>query len=173
MMTRIGRFNFYLLAVWATALLAAGCDTFSKKGKYEESSLRLHLEVNAAGGTQGTNVLIGRTSPFSLSVDRQPFLSEFHMESAKVVDLLGGFSIAIQFNPEGTILLEQYTTEYRGRHAAVLAEFGVMRWIAAPVMQNRITSGQFLFTPDTTREEAERIVRGLNRVAELVREGRK
>jgi hypothetical protein len=33
--------------------------------------------------------------------------------------------------------------------------------------------GKFLFTPDTTREEAERIVSGVNRVAFLVKKGRK
>ena len=177
MITRPGRFNLYLLALLAAlpaaALLLAGCDTFTKKGKAEEVSLRLHLEVNAAGGTQGTNVLVGRSSPFPVTVDRQPFLSEFNMESAKVVDALGGFSIAIQYSTEGTMLLEQYTTAYRGRHVAILAEFGELRWIAAPIMQNRIANGQFVFTPDATREEAEKIVRGLNRVAELVRKGRK
>ena len=173
MLIRPGRFNLYLLALLTASLFVAGCDTIQKKGKAEEASLRLHLEVNAAGGAQGTNVLVGRSSPFPVTVDRQPFLSEFNMEWAKVMDTLGGFSIVLQFNAEGTILLEQYTTEYRGRHTAILAEFGVMRWIAAPVMQNRIANGQFVFTPDTTREEAEKIVRGLNRVAELVRKGRK
>ncbi len=173
MLTRPGGFNLYLLAILAAALLAAGCDTFTKKGKAEEAALRLHLEINAAGGAQGTNVLVNRSSPFLVTVDRQPFLSELNIESARVVDTLGGFSIAIQFNTEGTILLEQYTITYRGRHAAVLAEFGQLRWIAAPVMQKGITNGQFIFTPDTTREEAEKIVRGLNRVAELVRKGRK
>lgn len=172
MLIRPGRFNLYLLGLLAMALFA-GCDTLRKKGKAEEASLRLHLEVNAAGGAQGTNVLVGRSSPFGVRVDRQPFLSEFNLEWAKVMDTLGGFSIVLQFNAEGTILLEQYTTAYRGRHAAILAEFGEMRWIAAPVMQNRIANGQFSFTPDTTHEEAEKIVRGLNRVAELVRKGRR
>ncbi|MEY2411197.1 MAG: hypothetical protein QOF48_3867 [Verrucomicrobiota bacterium] len=167
------RINLYLIALLAAGLLGAGCDTLQKKGKAEEASLRLHLEVNAAGGAQGTNVVVGRSSPFPLNIDREPFLSEFNMESAKVIDALGGFSILIQFNAEGTILLEQYTTNYRGRHAAILAEFGQVRWIAAPVMQHRITNGQFVFTPDATREEADKIVRGLNRVAELVRKGRK
>jgi hypothetical protein len=42
------------------------------------------------------------------------------------------------------------------------------RWIAAPKMQYRITNGLFVFTPDTTHEEAERIVRGLNNVAKKI-----
>lgn len=173
MILRIFGFNLYLLAAIPMAMLVAGCDTFQKKGKAEEASLRFHLEVNAAGGGQGTNVFIGQTSPFAVTVDRTPFLSEFDMEWAKVGDAIGGFAMIIQFSAEGTMLLEQYTTVYRGRHVGILAEFGQFRWIAAPVMHNRIANGQFIFTPDTTREEAEKIARGLNRVAELVRKGRK
>src|SRR5437868_9243195 len=171
MIHRTSRFNLYLLVMMVLTIVGAGCSSLDKKKeKLEQSSLRLHLEVN---GNQGTNVLIGTTSPFQLTVDRTPFLSEFNMEWAKVVDVIGGFSIAIQFNDQGTILLEQYTTAYRGRHVGIFAEFGQLRWIAAPVMQNRIVNGQLVFTPDTTREEANRIVRGLNRVADLVRKGRK
>jgi hypothetical protein len=48
-----------------------------------------------------------------------------------------------------------------------------MRWVAAPTMTERIADGRLVFAPDATREEAERIVHGLNRVAELTRKGRK
>lgn len=171
MQRRPGRFNFYLLAAaLALAAAAAGCASWGNKEKYREASVRLHLEVNAA---QGTNVWVGRSAPFPVSVDRQPFLTEFNVEKASVADSLGGFVIVLQFNAEGTLLLEQYTTAYRGKRAGILAEFGEFRWLAAPVMQGRIVNGQFVFTPDATRAEAERIVQGVNRVAELVRKGRK
>ena len=39
------------------------------------------------------------------------------------------------------------------------------RWLAAPRISQRIKDGVLVFTPDATREEAERIVRGLNNVA--------
>jgi hypothetical protein len=48
-----------------------------------------------------------------------------------------------------------------------------MRWLAAPRITGRIADGRLEFTPDATRDEAERIVHGLNRVAELVAKGRK
>ena len=35
------------------------------------------------------------------------------------------------------------------------------RWLAAPVFTKRITDGVLVFTPDCTREEADRIVKGL------------
>lgn len=171
MLTAKPRFNFYLCAV--LALVAGGCATGAGKEKNREASLRFHLEVNAVPGGQGTNVVLGRSAPFTITVDLQPFLSEFLIEKATVVDTLGGFAISVQFNQQGAILLEQYTTAYKGRRAGILGEFGEVRWLAAPVMQSRIASGQFVFTPDATRVEAERIVSGVNRVAELVRKGRK
>jgi hypothetical protein len=38
------------------------------------------------------------------------------------------------------------------------------RFLGAPLITKRITDGVFVFTPDATREEAERIVAGLNNV---------
>src|SRR4051812_27632936 len=104
MMNRARRFNLYFLVAFCAALLITGCNSMQKKGKAEEASLRLHLEINSAGGAQGTNVIIGRTATFAVNVDREPFLSEFNMEWAKVEETLGGFSIVIQFNATGTIL---------------------------------------------------------------------
>ena len=46
--------------------------------------------------------------------------------------------------------------------------FGELRWLAAPILQQRIRDGLLVFTPDATREEAERIVRGLKNVAKTV-----
>jgi preprotein translocase subunit SecD len=82
---------------------------------------------------------------------------------------MGGFEISLQFNREGTWLLEQYSSANRGRKIAVFCEFGVElkehRWLAAPVVSKRISDGLLVFTPDASREEAEEIVRGLNNVA--------
>lgn len=177
MMIRVLRFNTYLLLVLAM-IAGAGCksgrtkdpDKYSKK---DEASLRVYLEVNADGTENNGLITVGRSNPFELNVEKHPFLTEFQIEKAAVVDSIGGYSISVQFNKQGTFLLEQYTAAYKGRHMAVAAEFGRMRWIAAPVITQRLGEGLFVFTPDTTREEAERIVSGLNRVATLVKKGRK
>lgn len=165
-------FNTYLLA-GLLAVLAGGCAAPSKEDKKVVSAMRLHLEVNPSPAGQSTRVNIGRSDPLAVTVDTQSFLNELHVEKASVLDVLGGFSIALQFNSDGAILLEQYTGAYNGRRMAIAAEFGEFRWIAAPVIRQRLAAGQLVFTPDLTREEAERLVRGLNRVAELVRKGRK
>jgi len=166
-------FNFYLLAGLCAALLTGGCAVAGNKGKRQQAAIRFHLELSAAERIQSTNVFVGRSSPFRVNVDRQFFLSELHVERAGVVEGADGFSVALQFNADGTHLLEQYTTLYRGRRVGILAEFGGVRWIAAPIMRTRVSHGQFVFTPDMTREEAGRLASGLNRVAYLVRKGRR
>ena len=74
-------------------------------------------------------------------------------------------SIFVQFDRRGTWLLEQYTTANRGRRIAIMSQFGQVRWLAAPKISKPITDGTLVFTPDATREEADRIVRGLTNVA--------
>jgi preprotein translocase subunit SecD len=177
MMIRVFWFNTYLLAIGALAL-AAGCRSDApsgkpKYGKNDHSSLRLFLEVNQDGSDRTETVTIGRERPFPVHVEKQPFLTEVNIEKSSIVEALGGFSIAVQFDKEGGWLLEQYTTGHKGRRLAVAAEFGQMRWLAAPRITGRIADGRLEFTPDATRDEAERIVHGLNRVAELVAKGRK
>ena len=171
MLTRVLRFNTYLLAVLA---VSAGCQTDKNKdeekdkeksGKKGEASLRVHLEVNPDGSDRSGPVSIGRKQPFQLNVEKTAFLNEFQIEKASVVDTFGGFSISVQFDKVGGWLLEQYTTANKGKHLAISAEFGEMRWLAAPKITQRLGEGRLVFTPDATREEAERIVDGVNRVA--------
>lgn len=177
MLIRVLRFNTYLLLVLMIGI-ACGCKSSKPKDpdkytKKDEASLRLYLEVNPDGSENNGLISVGRQSPFELNVQKTPFVTEFQIEKAAVVEVLGGYSISVQYNKQGSMLLEQYTTGSKGKHLAISAEFGQMRWIAAPVITQRIGDGLLVFTPDTSREEAARIVSGLNRVAELVRKGRK
>lgn len=172
-MIRVLRFNIYLLPLLAAGLVA-GCKSSSKDySKRDEASLRLYLEVNSDGSDRNEPVLIGRERPFQLNVEKKTFLTEFNIERAAVVDAVGGFSISVQYDKQGTWLLEQYTTAHKGKHIAIAAEFGQMRWLAAPVISRRIADGLLVFTPDATRAESDRLVSGLNRIAELTRKGRR
>jgi hypothetical protein len=169
MLIRVLRFNTYLLLALVLAL-GAGCQSGkpTKGGKNEEASLRLHLEVNPDGSDSSGPVSIGREHPLLLNIEKTAFVTEFQIEQASVVDSLGGYSIAIQFNKQGALLLEMQTTAHKGKHLAISAEFGEMRWLAAPLITRRLADGKLVFTPDATRAEAERIVNGLNRLAERV-----
>lgn len=164
-------FNIYLCLALVAPLLA-GCRT-SKSEKKQEASLRFHLETNLDGTDRSQTVAVGRSSPFALAIETRSFLTEFNIEHAAVVIAPGGFALSIQFDREGAWILEQYSTAHKGKRTAIVAEFGELRWIAAPILRDRITNGLFVFTPDTTQAEAEKIARGVNRVAELVRKGRK
>jgi preprotein translocase subunit SecD len=168
-------FNTYL--AWSLAALLGltamtGCSLFRPEKK-PEASLRFHLESNLDGTERTQPIAVGRTAPFAMTVETRAFLSEFNIDQATVVDAPGGFVLSVQFNHEGAWILEQYSTAHKGKRVAIAAEFGELRWIASPIMRDRISNGLLVFTPDTTREEADKIASGVNRVAELVRKGRK
>ena len=101
------------------------------------------------------------------------FLTEEQVKSAKVVDTIGGFVVQIQFDRQGSMLLEQYTGGNVGKHITLFAAFGEKankpaphtRWLAAPLITRRISDGLLTFTPDATREEAELLVAGLENMA--------
>jgi hypothetical protein len=158
MMTRLSRFNTY----FALVLLAAGSGCESPFKEKPVSAIRLHLEVNPDGTGRSKPVAIYRAKPSYVNVENEPILAEVDLTEATVVDTLGGFAIRLAFNQHGTHLLDQCSAAYRGQRLAIFSSFGEARWLGAPQLSRHITDGVFLFTPDATREEAERIVLGLN-----------
>lgn len=165
MAARLFRFNAYLLFA---ALFCVGCETFRKK---EASTIRFHLEVNEDASRRSSPVPVYRANPMTVNVQNSPFLSEAHVSKASVVDAMGAFQIMIQFDRRGTWILEQYTTANKGKHIAIFSQFGQARWLAAPEITKRIADGVLVFTPDATREESERLVKGLNNVAKVAQKG--
>jgi hypothetical protein len=171
MKSRFLRFNTYLALVllvfgWGCKSTDKGDKSEEKKsGKKEATTLSFHIEENSDGSQRNSAVKIGREQPFNVNVHKTPFLTELNVQTASVVDVMGGFQIMIQFDRQGTWLLEQYSVAARGKRVAIFSQFGEVRWLAAPVLARRISDGLFVFTPDATREEADRIVRGLTTVA--------
>ncbi|MHB8522186.1 MAG: hypothetical protein ACYDH9_15705 [Limisphaerales bacterium] len=166
---RWAAFNIYLLLLlWA---VGAGCETTGDKTKEkkpgkEASTLLLHLEVNPDGTGQNGPVPILRDNPVMVNVIKVPFVESSSVDHASVIDQPGGsFAIKIQFDQHGRWLLENITASYPNQRIAIFSQFGEARWLAAPLITHRITDGILVFTPDATREEAERIVRGLNNLA--------
>ncbi len=166
------RFNIYL-ALGLAALVVCGCQSSAeRKARRQLSSLRLHLEASRDGTSGSEPVPVYRNQPVMVNVTKVPFLTEHQVLAAKVVDVVGGFALRIQFDRQGTALLETYTTANRGRRIGVFCQFGeetnYFRWLAAPLITHRITDGVLVFTPDATREEAEAIAIGLNNVSQQV-----
>ena len=117
---------------------------------------------------------IYRASPIYVNVQKMEFLDGGYVEHARVVDDLGSFAIEIKFNSWGAVTLDGITTDNRGcKRIAVMCTFGSgPRWLGAPIIKQRISDGMFTFTPDATREEADRIVKGLNDVAKALKRKR-
>jgi|YNPNPStandDraft_1061719.scaffolds.fasta_scaffold01264_7 preprotein translocase subunit SecD len=158
------RFNYYLFAV--LLLTAAGCASGpDRKSRKEESVVQLFMEAEADIGDQTAVIQVVRSVPVPVRIYKRPFLDSSELVDAAVVDVVGGFVVQLQFTAHGALVLEQVSTAHRGSRIAVFGIFPGGRWLAAPVVANRITNGVFVFTPDATREEAERLVRGLNNVA--------
>ena len=162
-MKDFARFNIYLCCALAFAFLVAGCHSSEKKKK-DLTIIELHEEVSPDGASDNKPVPVFRQHPMYVNVDTSPFVDTPDLDEAKVIDDLGGFMIQLKFNWRGTQLLNAITTAHRGKRIAVFCQFPEGRWLASPVIQRPISDGTFTFTPDATREEADRIVKGLNQV---------
>jgi len=172
MKIRWNRIKLYLLMTLATAAVG-GCQTSGETNpKKLLSTLRLHLEASRVGNKPNEAVPIYRQKPVMVYVEKTPFLTEENVADAKVIDVVGGFALRIQFDQRGTSLLEQCSGGNRGRKIVVFSQFGAemkdFRWLAAPVISRRIADGVLVFTPDANREEAEEIAIGLNNVSKKV-----
>jgi hypothetical protein len=157
-----GRFNLYL-AFTVAAVLLCGCQT--NKSKKPEASIFIHAE--ATDDTSFTRTIkLFREGTVTMKIHQTPMLTERNLVEAKVENVVGGgFAISLKFSPGGQWTLDQYTSLNIGRHYAIFVMFGkdpiITRWIAAPIIDRRISDGMILFTPDCTREEADEIVAGL------------
>jgi hypothetical protein len=168
------RFNLYL-AVTAVLALLCGCQILHHRQKGPVGALRVHIQVNpdSLGTSQTISVL--RSDPVMVTIAHDPILTEANIVAAKVMDAPGGFAIAIQYDENGTWLLEQYSAANPGGHFAVFGQWGDKlangRWLAAPFITHRIADGVLSFTPDASRAEADQLVLGLNNVAAQNRKG--
>lgn len=175
---RAARFCFNLLL--ATSLLAAGAPSVpaadgtnapaSGSGKKEKTkkpkplkSIRVHVESRHDLAERSLPAAIGRDTQLKINVEKLPILNESHVENAALLDQPGGFQLRIKFNSLGMKILESYTAAAAGRHLAIMTDVdGEARWLALPLIRQRIGDGILTFSPDIPRETAERLVTGLN-----------
>lgn len=169
MMLNAARFNTFLIMVF-TLWFAAGCQTDpasaqKKKESKEASTLEIYVQINPnSGGTEKfQHITLLRSAPMSLDVSTEPAVDSGNIEKAEVVEDFGAVAIKLTFNTHGQLMLDQVTAKNRGKRLAMFAKFDKeVRWLAAPVITKEIANGVLIFSPDASREETERIVRGLN-----------
>jgi len=169
-------FNTYLRMTLMLALFA-GCQSPEKRASNRLSTLNVHLETTHELPDHEQVVSVSREHPFTLNVQKSPFLTQNDIEQASVVDAVGGFALRLQFDHQGTWLLEQSSAGNIGKHFAIFSQFAnpldekhdEARWLAAPRINHRIHDGVLIFTPDASREEAEQIAQGLNNLAKKLK----
>ena len=171
-------FNIYL-ALFAAVALLAGCQTHKTAVKEDKqvSALRVYIESNpdTAGMSQTVSVL--RSDPVSVTIMHDPILSESQIVAARVLDAPAGagFAVEVKLADMPTLLLEQYSAANPGRHFVIWGQWGdkvkATRWLAAPLITHRITDGIMSFTPDMSRDDAYRLVLGLNNLAKKTAKG--
>jgi preprotein translocase subunit SecD len=167
MKSRFTLFNGFLALALAAAL--AGCATSEERKRAKElSTLRIHIESDRGTKDRASAVAVHRAKPMYVNIEREAVLDESNVSAATVVDQPGGlFAMEIKLDRRGSWILERTTVMNKGKHLVVFSHFGdKARWIAAPEISAKNSSGRLVFTPDATREEADRIVRGLNRAAQ-------
>lgn len=167
---------FFGLFLWLC--LGAGCATgddspsseSASKGEKDAkpekqaSTIRFHMETESIGMGTG-KIKVIRASPVTINVEKNAFADEGYVEQARVVDGMAGPMIVIKLNTQGALRLQMWTVDKPGRRVAIWSKWTEGRWLAAPQVRKPIEDGYIAFAPDATREEAERIVRGLNNVA--------
>ena len=167
------RFNLYLLL--AAVVMLTGCKT-NKSDAKNTASLRFYIESRAQTADSGEIVTVLRSQPVTVTVNREPILTEANIVAAALMETPGGFAIEVKFDTTGTYILEQFTSANPGRHFAVFSQWTDKakdsRWVAAPLISRRIADGIYSFTPDTSREESKLIVSGLNNMAKKVAKGK-
>jgi preprotein translocase subunit SecD len=165
------RFNLFLVLM-ALAVLC-GCQTGTKNK--EVGVLRVHIESKSGNTGASQTVSLLRSDPVLITIETAPILTEANMVEARVIDTRGGFALQVQFDEISAGVLEQYSAANPGRHFAIFGQWGERpaagRWLAAPLITHRFADGILSFTPDMSREEADRLALGLNNAAKKIHKG--
>lgn len=160
------------LAVLCACL--AGCKSTGDKHDKETTAIRFYLEADASNAGRSRTVSILREYPTPMQIQDSSFLDERFIEKAAVVDWKESFFIQVKFDWHGTLMLDNITGANPGKRVAIEAGFDKQqRWLAAPAIKRRVPDGTLTFTPDASREEAARIVRGLNNLANKLKRHKK
>jgi len=165
------RFKHYLMAFVLASCVGLGCQSTGKKKPGEKYSLiMLYLEQNNDGTKYSRKMAVYRADPFIFYVNSKPFLTTADLEKATLMEARGGFALQFQFNRHGTAVLESFTASNKGRRIAIFCQFTEPRVLAAPMITQRNATGIIRFTPDCSREEAERIITGLNTAINVIKD---
>jgi preprotein translocase subunit SecD len=155
-MTRMKRQKASLTGLALAVLLGAGCASAPK------ITLRLHEQVSGSLPAGRIREIEVASTGQQLTIDPFPALTEKDVLEAQLFPTAGGDAVLLRFDLHGANLLDELTTRARGEYVVVLWD---ERPVAAVLLNERITNGQFLLEGDFTDEEAKAIVESLNKLA--------
>jgi preprotein translocase subunit SecD len=171
----ISRFNLFLALIILAAGLC-GCSTWFHKDK-PLAALRVHIELapDTVAGPETQAVTVLRADPVKVTIDKTPILTEANLVGARVINTPEAPALEMRFDENGTWILEQYSASNPGRHFVIFGQWGKKakdgRWIAAPIISQRINDGILSFTPDMSKAEAGQFIVGLSNSAKAFQTG--
>jgi hypothetical protein len=162
-------FNLYLLL----AVLLCGCA--GHKNKEFLGILRVHIESRGNLPDAVKTVKVLRSEPVEVTINPESILSENNMLAITLVNTPGGFAIKVKFDETGGWTLEQYSAANPGRHFVIFGQWDKNpddgRWLAAPMITHHIADGTLVFTPDCSREEAQKLVKSVSHSIQKIQTG--
>ena len=168
------RFNLYL--VFVLVLPLCGCEffknEFGKKKAEKAGAIRIHIESPVSVPGKSRTISLLRSSPMAVTIEEDPVLTEANLLAAELVETPGSYAVHVRFDETGGWALEQATARNPGKHLVIFGQWGETkeqgRFLAAPVINRRIGSGELTFSPDASREETQQMVDGLNNLARIL-----
>jgi hypothetical protein len=166
-------FNLYLLVAVLLGGLACSCASQKNRNKDKLGTLRVHVESRGNLPGRSETITVLRANPVQVTISGDPILSEGNVLKASVIDTHGGFAIKVKFDEDGTWALEQNSAANPGSHFVIFGQWpgSTGRWLAAPLINGRIASGELVFTPDCSYAEATNLVTSVNFAARKIHEG--
>jgi hypothetical protein len=122
-------FNLYfVLCAVAAAAVWTGCTSLNMSEKAaspdnEMATIRFYLEGQKADTFSSASVLV-TSNKFRYTIEKDPFLDEGDLTKASLINGPDGtFSIQLQFNEHGMLLLDMYTAGNKSKHIIVYSQF--------------------------------------------------
>jgi preprotein translocase subunit SecD len=141
-----------------SALLLTGCSLFEHWGE-RPTTLSIHEQVPAT--LPETHLRIVEVPGFNLKVAVDPFpsLTQLQIRSAEVKSTFGGFGLLLHFDSHGAGMLQQVTTQSRGKYIVVFLN---QQPISAWRVDHTITNGEYLIEGYFTEEDAKEAAHSLS-----------
>ena len=163
-------------ATLATLICLLGCST--NNSSKDSAFVAMFVETKTENPELARRIEWFQSDPRPAWLEANPIFQPLqHMEQAEVIKSDDGLhAIQMKFNTRGTRLLEDITAARVGRRFFLMAWYKHKpedkeikpRCIGVKYIEKPNNTGQFVFLPDTSEEEAERLTNGFNSAAKKI-----